>query len=663
MSTLIGAMDAMGMQEELSSENKNIQAKIQYGENINIEYCWSKNIRENITQFYFQLTQSTNDNSIYKLKMIYRNLINNILTISTSTKTTLTPTPVSNENPINAYTQITEEDRKISAITIYKMIGQTRDIVSGKGLYNLSYMMIAEWARYSIVGPPQYKEMCEHLACEAITSFVKIDTESHPYGSWKDMKYFCNYWGKIEDELLYSHPQPPQSQQSQQSQQNYNNRNKPHKIILTILNLICTQLKRDETKLSNNEATLSLLAKWIPREKSKKFGWLTHHIAYTYYSEYLINAMGKPNEMVARKKCLTHFRKTITKLNKSLNTPQIDQCQQTWKNIDFDKNVTSITMRKQSLAFQNITKKNNPRNNMTDTSKEDREECATNYKEYINRCATNKSIAKGANVSMIDFVKSAIENESSNNELEKSIINSQWKNNGFNVNKLGNIIAMVDTSGSMESDNGIPLYSAIGLGIRVAEKSALGRRLITFSSTPEWINLDDIDEKDFVAMVQKVRRAPWGMNTNFYAALNLILQTIVENNLDPKTVENMTLVIFSDMQIDAASNVSIEKMDTMFETIKKLYEDAGLKTSYNCAYKVPHILFWNLRTTNGFPCISSNKNTSMMSGSSPALLNLFCNKGIEVLKECTPWNMLQEALSNPRYNILETTIREALNIY
>ena len=52
---------------------------------------------------------------------------------------------------------------------------------------------------------------------------------------------------------------------------------------------------------------------------------------------------------------------------------------------------------------------------------------------------------------------------------------------------------MVDTSASMECDDCNPLYSAIGLGIRIAEKSKFGKRVLTFSSEPNWINLEPFD--------------------------------------------------------------------------------------------------------------------------------------------------------------------------
>ena len=31
------------------------------------------------------------------------------------------------------------------------------------------------------------------MATTAIESLVRTELNEHPYGSWKDMKYFCNY--------------------------------------------------------------------------------------------------------------------------------------------------------------------------------------------------------------------------------------------------------------------------------------------------------------------------------------------------------------------------------------------------------------------------------------------------------------------------------------
>ena len=124
-------------------------------------------------------------------------------------------------------------------------------------------------------------------------------------------------------------------------------------------------------------------------------------------------------------------------------------------------------------------------------------------------------------------------------------------------------------------------------------------------------------------MVNKVRIAPWGANTNFRAALDLILDTAIALNISPKDMKNMVLVILSDMQIDMAnmdnrnSNLylninsnsnsnSNRNMDTMFEMMKKKYHDAGLRTIHQEPYELPHIVFWNLRSTTGFPSSINN---------------------------------------------------------
>jgi hypothetical protein len=153
----------------------------------------------------------------------------------------------------------------------------------------------------------------------------------------------------------------------------------------------------------------------------------------------------------------------------------------------------------------------------------------------------------------------------------------------------------------------------------------------------------------------------FGLNTNFFAALTLILDSIISNKLSPEDVEDMVLAIFSDMQIDEANerDDSDKGNDAMMVLIEKKYYDAGM-TVWGKPYKPPHILFWNLRSTSGFPTLSLQKNSSMMSGFSPVLLNLFCDEGLAALQNCTPWSLLKKALDNDRYKVLDNKIRDSL---
>jgi hypothetical protein len=71
-------------------------------------------------------------------------------------------------------------------------------------------------------------------------------------------------------------------------------------------------------------------------------------------------------------------------------------------------------------------------------------------------------------------------------------------------------------------------------------------------------------------------------------------------------------------------------------------------------------VFWNLRKTTGFPAISTDQNVSMMSGVSPALLNVFCEKGVAGLQQYTPWDTLMESLKNTRYKGFEGAFKEVI---
>ena len=145
------------------------------------------------------------------------------------------------------------------------------------------------------------------------------------------------------------------------------------------------------------------------------------------------------------------------------------------------------------------------------------------------------------------------------------------------------------------------------------------------------------------------------MNTNFAAALKMILDAIVSQKLKPEDVEDMVLAIFSDMQVDQAD----PRSTSLMTSIEAQYAEAGQRL-WGKPFKAPHILFWNLRSTSGFPSLSTQKNASMMSGFSPALLNLFCEEGLSALQSCTPWSLFIKSLNNERYQSLDKQIREIL---
>jgi hypothetical protein len=398
------------------------------------------------------------------------------------------------------------------------------------------------------------------------------------------------------------------------------------------------QICKDYEKMLVNSNEISLVAKWAPREKST-FGWLYEHLATDYFAHILTTATNSLSKQKAILKCKTEYRKVLSTLNKKIDTLQIKQCGNAWSTIDFN-HVTSISITKQKKAFLNVNKSGEVR--FADV--QDRIQCAENFSNHIQSTIKNCCEIKGKRVSMTDFTKQAFDLISGqNNQVEKDILNSQWRDNAKQTGALGKMIAMVDVSGSM---NGDPMDAAIAIGLRIAERSILGKRVMTFSSKPTWVNLDGYD--DFISQVEILKSADWGTNTNFYAALDLILNAIIENKMSPEDVQDMVLVILSDMQMDSADD---SNKQVLYDIMKSKYDAAGFRV-HGKPYKPPHILFWNLNSTSGFPTLSNQSNTSMMSGFSPALLNLFCDQGLDALQATTPWSLLEKSLENERYKIL-----------
>ena len=567
-----------------------------YGEKGHPQYTWSHDMEEKIVQYFFQLTRSD--------KSVVRN------TLSKKFIEILSEVKLSDK---------TQQGENYLLTLIVKLIAQTRDIVDGKGEYELSYMMVYEL--YSF-----YPELAE----EIVREFVTHESGEHPFGSWKDIKYLCQYC----------------AEQSGQS----------HPLIKFAVSISVKQINLDRAKFNtntdrpiNSEATqLSLISRWLPREKSK-FGWLFKMIAEQCFNHFIVTAAERNNGQnldIAKRKCYTHFRLVLSSMNKYLDTVQIKQCDKRWREIEHEK-LTSITIRKQNNALRNISKGHQR------SEDPDRIKCAENFKDFMGRVAEGKTIVKGKRVSMIDFVRDAL---SCDDAESQRLLNYQWNDSSKLTGKLPNMIAMVDVSGSMSCDNCIPLYSAVALGCRVAEKSLLGKRVLTFSETPSWINLESCST--FTEMVHKIKNGSWGFNTNFTKALRLILGAIEEARLLPEEVKDMVLTVFSDMQIDSCGNES--PTQTMLDNIDRMYHEAGMRV-HGRPYKRPHILFWNLRSTSGFPTLSSVTGCSMMSGASPSLLNLFCEKGMDVLEESTPLKMVIECLANKRYDRLELFCNEFID--
>uniref|UniRef100_A0ACD5YPE9 Uncharacterized protein n=1 Tax=Avena sativa TaxID=4498 RepID=A0ACD5YPE9_AVESA len=177
------------------------------------------------------------------------------------------------------------------------------------------------------------------------------------------------------------------------------------------------------------------------------------------------------------------------------------------------------------------------------------------------------------------------------------------------LGKLTNCVAVCDVSGSM---NGLPMDVCVALGLLVSELTddPWCGHVITFSERPEihMITGDTLSEK-----VGFMSAMDWGMNTNFQAVFDKILEVAVGARLLPEKMARRVFV-FSDMEFDQAS---ANPWETDYEAIVRKFSEAG----YGAA--VPEIVFWNLAYSKAVPVMSGQKGVALVSGFSKNLLKLF----------------------------------------
>jgi len=488
---------------------------------------------------------------------------------------------------------------KAELIILYQLIGYTRDIHTGLGEGRLSYMQILVWYSY-------YPK----LAIFVLTQFV----QGKKYGSWKDIKKICKYVKEKTNDA--SHP-----------------------LIETSVKLMGNQLLHDAERMTSKK-TISLAAKWAPREKNRAHRYLYDKLALYLYPQFIKTATNDKAKTAAFCKAKIYLRKKLSQMNRYLGTLENIMCNGQWQGIS-PASIPSNALFKYRLALQNKTTQNTLRSN-----KADRHICAGQFQYYI-----ENNLRQASTVPLEKLVKAALQ---CTTEIDKNIINHLWAVDRKKNTEIKNTIALVDTSSSMEQEEGAPLYKAIGLGIRVSELStgAFKHRLLVFSAKPTWVIFEE--GLSFTDKVELVHSVIGGMNSNIQRPLEVLIKAFLATELSPCAVQNLTLGIFSDMQMDQFSKYNPY---CLYDNIKNLFLKSGFK-------KIPKILFWNVRKTSGFPMWMYEKNAIMLSGSNTKLFNRLSSKAPAPRVLTTPpprtlspsYNIMLKCLDTPRYRILANKI-------
>ena len=367
--------------------------------------------------------------------------------------------------------------------------------------------------------------------------------------------------------------------------------------------LMKAQLKVDICHMQDNQP-VSLLAKWIktPDASSKNtryIGLITaSHLGYK----------------------TRDFKRILRKLRKYLKVTEVDMSANKWDEINYP-NVPS----RAAMIYHKAFWKHDP----------DR------YGQYIEDVKAGKNKINAGTLYPYDL----IERYSPRgiiivgDEFVDDVVEEQWKALPNYVSEdYGNMLVMADVSGSM---SGRPMATSVGLAIYFAErnKGAFKDMFITFSDRPRICNIGS-DTTLLKKMSQVYEFGKNGYNTNMEAAFNCILDLAVRDNIPQSDMPN-ALIIISDMEFDEieGSRYSATNM-TFYDEMKERYEVHG--------YKLPHIIFWNVRGTGTFHTTSDTKGVTMISGQSTTSFKNF----LMAIEGSTPVDFMLNVINSERYQMI-----------
>jgi hypothetical protein len=491
-------------------------------------------------------------------------------------------------------------------ILFYRMIGHTRDIYFGKGEHDVSYMLLMV-----------FYDIYPVLAIYAMHRFVQPnDCLNIPYGSWRDIKYLCDYIRKNSP------------------------KKENHGLIQYCIEIMNSQLKKDYeiwrfSIYARSRNHISNVSKWIPREH-KKFDWLFNMLVLDWIKTnkpFLLNNNVSNSYSKAILKAKRLYRRKVSTLNKAMDTTEIKQCSQNWDDIN-PKNVPCYTLMKQrSLLFGKSEKYKVCSKKIREHFDNDKN--CSQYHGYFNKYLSNS-------YPVAFFVKEACRIlKSSDDGSQKDLLNKQWKmfSKSISMDSFDNVLPIIDSSFYMQLNDYESFYTAIGYSILIAERSNFGKRILMVDYQSTWVNFDS--ETEFIDIIENIQNSIVSRtNTliNIDHAMELIVYSLLQSNSTNRFIENMKLVFFSDFH------------DINTDSFNKLFLKYG--------FSLPIFMFWNLSKQE---IIEPFDNVYVLSGISNGLLYVLCDllKYIKTNKkkqDIDTYDNVRFILNNKRYDNLENYI-------
>ena len=377
-----------------------------------------------------------------------------------------------------------------------------------------------------------------------------------------------------------------------------------------VLRYLGEQLREDILGMREGKS-ISLCGKWMPSNNASS--------EFTKaQAKKIQNYLGMTSKQ---------YRKMLAELRAYLSVLEVKASDNQWEQVDYEK-VSS----RANLLYRNAFLRHD----------EERR------KEYLGKVSRNEAKIQAGVLMPHEIVNAYTQRTGWRVELkEKDIaLEEMWKNLDDTIEGAEDVLCIVDGSGSMMCPVGgvgstvtaHQVSNALGIYFSERMKGAYKNKFITFSQSPKFVDLSG-----FSSLRAKLAYAyahnDW-TNTNLEATFDLVLDTAIENRLKQEELPK-TLLVISDMEFDAAVNVS--QTAPLLEGIKEKFKRAG--------YQMPKLVFWNCNSrTNVVPVRENEMGVGLVSGFSVNVCKMVLSNQLD------PYECLKEQLNKERYQLIEERV-------
>lgn len=379
-----------------------------------------------------------------------------------------------------------------------------------------------------------------------------------------------------------------------------------------VVDFIYQQLQEDCGNYLNKKP-ISLLAKWLPKESTKKY-------------KKVYNILLKKFGMTPKE-----YRRIISDLRKYLDVVEVKMSANEWNKVNYNTIPSKANLLYKDAFLRHDKER---RNEYLNDLKNGNNNAKINAKVLMPHEIVHRYMDKYEWGDIDDFDES---------------LEQLWKALPNYVNSEGFSMFVRDGSYSMTTKIGntnitcLDISTALAIYFSEHCKGEYKDNFITFSNRPKVIDLSNCSS--LREKIEKCHAEDDCSNTDIYKVFKLILDTAVNNKYTQEQLPK-NIVVVSDMEFDDATTTS--DYQTLFETIQAEYLLHG--------YDLPRLVFWNVCSRTGVIPLKTNKNgVCLVSGFNPTIMDMVLSG------ELDPYKCLVNKLNSSRYDAVEKAVKNLLN--